>query len=92
MVFTPPKDLFTKETYDRVIAHLGSAFPPPTMTMHVMGRTEDGEIRIIDIFESAEEFKKFAESHAPVYEQMGISVDDILKHASIFQIEKNISK
>jgi hypothetical protein len=92
MVFTPPKDLYTKEHYDKVLAHLGAAFPPPTMTMHVMGMTDEGEVRIVDIFESAAEFQRFAESHAPVYEKMGISVDDVLKHASVFQIEKTIKK
>ena len=54
MVFTPPKALYAKEHYDKVLAHLGGAFPPPTMKMHVMGTTEAGEIRIVDIFESVD--------------------------------------
>ena len=41
---------------------------------------------------SAEDFQRFAESHAPIYEAMGISVDEVLKHASVFQIEKTINK
>ncbi len=77
MVFTPPK---------------GDGFPPTAMKMHLMGTTDAGEIRIVDIFESAEEFQKFAEAHAPVYAKMGLSLDDVLKHASVFRIEKNIQK
>lgn len=92
MVFTPPKDVYTKEHYEGVLAHMGDGFPPPAMKMHVMGTTDDGQIRIVDIFESAEAFRKFAEGHAPVYEKMGISVDDVLKHASVFPIEKIINK
>ena len=88
MVFSPPKGLFGDEHYDRVIEHLGDGFPPSAMSLHVKGTTEDGETRIVDIFESAEEFQAFAESHAPVYEAMGISVDDVLQHASLFEIEK----
>ena len=92
MVFTPPKDLYTRKHYDNVMAYLGDAFPPPNMKMHLMGTTDAGEIRIVDIFETAEEFKQFADGHAPVYEKMGLSVDDVLKHASIFEIERNIHK
>ncbi len=92
MVFTPPKDLYTKEHYDKLLAHLGDAFPPPAMKMHLMGTTDAGEIRIVDIFDSAEEFQRFAETHAPVYEKMGISVDEVLKHASVFEIDKTIKK
>ena len=90
MVFTPPQDVFSKETYDKVIEHLGEAWPPPTMTSHVMGTTAEGEVRIVDVFESAEAFEAFAQTHAPVYEQMGISVDVILQHASVFEIENTI--
>ena len=28
MIFSPPKDMFTDETYDKVLAHLGDGFPP----------------------------------------------------------------
>jgi len=90
MVFSPPKDLYTRETYNKVLEHLGDAFPPPAMKQHTMGITDDGEIRIIDIFESAEEFQTFAETHMPVYEALGISLDDVLKYASVFAIEKSI--
>ena len=92
MVFTPPKDLYGKEHYEKVIAHMGSAFPPSTMTMHLMGTTDAGEIRIVDIFETAEDFQRFAETHAPVYEKMGISLDEVLKYASVFNIEKSIQR
>jgi hypothetical protein len=92
MVFTPPKHLYTREHYEAVMEFMGSGFPPATMKMHVMGTTDAGEIRIVDIFESAEEFQEFAQGHAPLYEKMGISVDEVLKHASIFEIEKSIQK
>ena len=90
MVFTPPKDMFTQETYDKVLEHLGDGFPPPAMSAHIKGTTEAGEIRIVDVFESAEAFEAFAESHAPVYEAMGISVDDVLNNALIFEVDNLI--
>ena len=90
MVFSPPKDLYSKETYNNVLEHLGDGFPPAAMDMHVMGTNEDGEIRIVDIFESAEAFQQFAETHLPVYEALGISLDDVLKYAQVFNIEKTI--
>ncbi len=62
MVFTPPKELYTKEHYEKVLEHMGSGFPPAAMKMHVMG------------------------------EAMGISLDEVLKHASVFEIEKTINK
>lgn len=92
MVFTPPKGVYTQEHYDKVIEHLGDGFPPPTMKMHVMGTNDAGEVRIVDVFETAEDFRKFAESHASVYEAMGVSVEDVLKHAQVFEIQKTISK
>jgi len=92
MVFTPPKDLYTRKHYDKVLKFLGAEFPPAAMRMHVIGTTAEGEVRIVDIFENAEDFERFAESHAPVYEEMGISLDDVLKHASVFEIDKTINK
>lgn len=90
MVFSPPSELYSKEHYNKVIEHLGDAFPPSAMNLHVMGTTDDGEIRIVDIFESAEAFQQFADSHAAVYEQMGLALDDVLKHVSLFEVEKTI--
>ena len=49
-------------------------------------------MRIVDIFESAAAFEEFAQSHAPVYEALGISVDAVLEHATVFEIEKRIDK
>jgi hypothetical protein len=89
-IFSPPKDLYSKETYDKVLEHLGDAFPPPAMNLHVMGSNDEGEVRIVDVFESAEEFQQFAETHMPVYEALGISLDDVLKYAQVFNIEKTI--
>ena len=92
MIFTPPRDLFTDETYDKVLAHLGDGFPPASMRAHYKGKTENGEVRIVDVFDSAEDFQKFAETHVPAYEALGIKLDDILKNATIFEIEKQIQK
>ena len=92
MIFSPPKDLFNEETYEKVLEHLGPGFPPDAMSVHLMGHTEDGQVRIVDVFESAEAFEAFAQSHAPVYEALGISVEQILQHAQIFEIGKKITK
>lgn len=90
MIFTPPSHLFTKDTYEKVLKHLGNDFPPSSMSLHVFGSNEQGECRIVDIFESQEEFKKFAASHMPVYEQLGISLDDLMPHISFFEVEKRV--
>ena len=90
MVFTPPKNLFTKETYEKVMEHLGDAFPPSNMSLHLFGTNDQGECRVVDIFESQEEFEKFAATHAPVYEEMGISLDDLMPHISFFEVEKRL--
>jgi hypothetical protein len=71
MIFSPPKDLFTDDTYNKIMKHLGDGFPPSTMSLHVKGKTEGGEVRIVDIFESQAAFEAFAASHAPVYEEAG---------------------
>ena len=92
MIFSPPKELFSKETYEKVLEHLGDGFPPDAMQVHLMGHTADGEVRIVDVFESAEAFEAFAQSHAPAYVAMGISVEQVLKHATIFEIDKKITK
>jgi hypothetical protein len=90
MIFSPPKDIFTDETYAKVLEHLGDGFPPSTMSLHVKGKTADGEVRIIDVFDSQEAFEAFASSHAPVYEKLGLTVDDIMKHATFFEVERTI--
>jgi len=91
MIFSPPKDIFTDETYGKIVAHLGSGFPPSTMSVHLKGKTADGEVRIIDVFESQEAFEAFAASHAVVYEEAGLTVDDIMKHVTFFEVEKSIT-
>lgn len=90
MIFSPPKDIFTNDTYSRILEHLGDTFPPSTMSLHLKGTTADGEIRIIDVFESQEAFEAFASSHAPVYEQAGLTVDDIMKHVTFFEVDKRL--
>lgn len=32
MIFTAPKSLFTKETYEKILEHLGDSFPPSSMS------------------------------------------------------------
>ena len=90
MVFSPPKSFYTKETYAKVMELLGETFPPPSMSLHVMGANDEGDIRIVDIFESAEAFEEFAASHAPVYEEMGIGVEDLMQYVSLFEVERTI--
>ena len=92
MIFSPPQSLFSKATYEKVLEHLGDRFPPPAMRSHVMGVTEGGEVRIVDVFETAEAFQAFAESHAPVYEALGVSLDEVLKHATVFDVDAHIAK
>lgn len=90
MVFNPPKEKYSEEVYKKVMQHLGDAFPPPTMSLHVKGHTDQGEIRIIDVFESAAAFDAFAASHGPVLEQAGISLDDLMPYITIFEIERKL--
>jgi hypothetical protein len=90
MVFSPPRDTYSDEVYEKVLEHLGGAFPPASMSLHLKGKTEQGEIRIVDVFESAEAFEEFAASHVPALEQVGVKLDDVLQHVSIFEIEKRI--
>lgn len=92
MIFTPPGDVFTKEHYNRVLEIRGDGFPPATMSEHIMGMTDEGEVRIVDVFESAEAFGAWAESQAPVFEEIGINLEDALKYASVFEIENTISQ
>ena len=92
MIFAPPKDAYSTETYNKVLEHLGDAFPPSSMTLHLKGTNDQGEIRIIDIFESEEAFEAFASTHAPVYEKIGMTVDDIMPHVSFFKVERQITK
>ena len=90
MIFTPPRDLFTKETYEKVLEHLGDDFPPSAMSLHLFGSTDQGECRVVDIFDSQEEFEQFAATHAPVYEQLGITIDDLMPYISFFEVEKRL--
>ena len=60
------------------------------MSLHVKGKTEDGDLRIVDVFESKEAFEEFAASHGPVYEKLGIKLDDILPYVSFFEVERTI--
>ena len=90
MIFSPPKEVFNDETYSKILAHLGDGFPPSTMSLHLKGKTADGDVRIIDVFESQEAFEAFASSHAPVYEQVGLTVDDIMKHVTFFEVDRRL--
>ena len=90
MAFNPPQSVYSEETYQKVLDHLGDAFPPSTMSLHVKGHTDQGEIRIVDVFESAKAFEAFAASHGPVLEQAGISLDDLMPYITIFEIERKL--
>lgn len=90
MIFNPPKDAYSDETYEKILEHLGDGFPPSSMTLHLKGKTDAGEIRIVDVFESKEAFQSFAETHAPVYEKLGISLDAIMPYVSFFEVEKRL--
>ena len=69
---------------------MGDTFPPASMSLHLKGATEQGEIRIVDVFESAEAFEEFAASHTPALEQAGIDLDELMKYVSIFEIDREI--
>lgn len=90
MIFSPPKDVYSNDTYEKVLEHLGDGFPPSTMSLHIKGKTEQGEIRIVDLFESQEAFEEFASGHAPVYEKLGMTVEDIMPYVSFFEVDKRL--
>ena len=90
MLFTPPKEMYSDEIYAQIMEHMGEAFPPPAMSLHVKGKTADGAIRIVDIFESEEAFQEFAAGHAPIYEKLGLSLDDLMPYISFFEVERTI--
>jgi hypothetical protein len=68
--------------------HMGDAFPPPAMSLHVKGKTAEGAIRIVDIFESEEAFQEFAAGPAKVYEKLGVNFDDLMPYISFFEVER----
>lgn len=90
MIFTPPKGLYDESFYKKIMEHMGDSFPPPSMSVHIKGTNDQGELRIVDIFESQEAFEEFAAGHAPVYEKLGLNLDDLMPHISFFEIERAI--
>lgn len=60
----------TNEAYDRVIEKMGltDGTPPPGARFHVAGEVEGG-FRVVDVWESAEQFQKFAEEQIGPYSQ-----------------------
>jgi hypothetical protein len=53
-------EMFRTEMYDSVNAKMGVDDDPPAgLISHTLGRGEDGIWRIVDIWESEEDFKRF---------------------------------
>ena len=61
-----------------------------SMSLHVFGSNDQGECRVVDIFDSQEEFENFAATHAPVYEQLGITIEDLMPYIQFFEVEKRL--
>ena len=69
-------DGVTMEDYDAVRKHVGWELdPPPGGICHVAARSDEG-LRVVDIWESAEQFQHFIETRLmPGVRQLGISGD-----------------
>lgn len=54
----------TVEAYDRVMERMGltGGEPPPGAIFHVAGARPDGGFRVVDVWESQEAFKAFADA------------------------------
>ena len=62
----------TKETYDEVSAKMQeSDWPPDGLDYHV-AFGEDGDLRVSEIWDSEEQWRKFGERLMPVLEDAGI--------------------
>lgn len=60
--------------YDQIIAELnksGATFPPPGQISHVAYKTDDG-VKVVDVWESAENFGAFGEKLMPILQSLGI--------------------
>ena len=62
----------TQEQYDEVIQKLEDAGEgmPPGRIYHVSGPTEDGW-RVVDVWESQEQFERFGQTLMPLLEETG---------------------
>ena len=63
----------TQEQYDEVIQKLEDAREgmPPGRIYHVAGPTEDGW-RVVDVWESQEQFERFGQTLMPLLEETGV--------------------
>lgn len=66
----------TMEQYDQIIEKMGlsDGHAAPHGIFHVCGPTEEGGVRIVDVWESAEAYKDFAETQiGPIAASVGIT-------------------
>ena len=78
-VFESP--LLTREKYEESIRHLTNGkkdrvdspadWPVPGLLVHAAGEGKNG-FRVVDVWESAEAFQRFAEALGPVMEAIGV--------------------
>ncbi|MFJ9429499.1 hypothetical protein ACIRQY_07515 [Streptomyces sp. NPDC101490] len=64
----------TREQYEKTTRSLGETdwFPPAGLLAHAAGPDGDGGWRIVDFWESEDEFLAFMEKGRPVFEREGV--------------------
>jgi len=80
----------SNDAYDRVIEKMGLAdgTPPNGAQFHVAGEA-DGGFRVVDVWDSAEQFQKFAEEQiAPLTQEEGFPPPEV----SIWEIHNTMKR
>jgi hypothetical protein len=63
----------TPEQYDQVRAQVSAGdSPPPGSQLHLAARGEDGNIRVIDVWDTREQAEAFTEKVRAAREELGI--------------------
>lgn len=66
-----------RASYDRVREILDlDRRPAPGMVLHAAGELDNGEVRIVQVFESADAIREFAEGRLmPAFSEAGVMID-----------------
>jgi hypothetical protein len=65
------------EQYDQVRERLGVGdSPPPGASLHIAARGEDGNIRIVEVWDSREQAEEFTERVRAAREEAGVGAGD----------------
>ena len=66
----------TPEQYEQIRAKLGvGEAPPPGATLHIAATTDDGKIRIVEVWDSKEQAEAFGEKVRAARTQAGLGSD-----------------